>query len=119
MDALLDALEGKGMPAPSVDGSSEGADGGGHKPLSKVVLARRWKVRRPALPASVIWGYPAGLRPCPPALPLPWLRRCTWVRRQVDLEGRVDPLELLEALQDRDSRPYQLLLRMPNGDILL
>lgn len=34
---------------------------------------------------------------------------------QVDLSGRVDPLELLEALQDRDSRPYQLLLRMPNG----
>eukprot|EP00873_Tetraselmis_striata_P011091 jgi/Tetstr1/431355/TSEL_021046.t1 len=80
LDALLDALEGKGMPAPSVDGSSEGADGGGHKPLSKVVLARRWKV---------------------------------------DLEGRVDPLELLEALQDRDSRPYQLLLRMPNGDAFL
>jgi hypothetical protein len=33
----------------------------------------------------------------------------------VELAGRVDPLELLEALQDRDARPYQLMLRMPNG----
>lgn len=36
-------------------------------------------------------------------------------RTDVSIRGRVDPLALLEALQERDPRAYQLLLQMPSG----
>eukprot|EP00887_Chlorella_sp_A99_P005642 scaffold1.g5642.t1 len=40
-------------------------------------------------------------------------------RTDVTLEGRLDPLSLLEALQERDPRAYQVALQMPSGAIFL
>lgn len=35
------------------------------------------------------------------------------------LSGKLDPLQALEALQQKDPRAYQLLLQLPGGDTFL
>lgn len=40
-------------------------------------------------------------------------------RTDVQVEGKVDPISLLEALQERDPRAYQVLLQLPSGATFL
>ena len=152
LDALLAAIEGNQTPKGSSSGEGFEAEvtevsDAASQTLSKVVLAREWKVRSPAqtiirskeaaccfLEASsgpvllcLCHGGSSKLRllsfvssMCMKEADINMhgnkhqLVVLCWAS-QVDLSGRVDALELVEALQDRDRRPYQLFLRMPDG----